>query len=496
MATATARWPCIHDATTLAGLAALRRAHPDRWHTKMRKTAKSVGSSATVSEAMRAGGMGRLLPRGPGEPEARRLKKLRHSARMLCLYFGGTLLDCVNEAWMRRQLQPLVDRLGRDRAGACLTLLRQVVSAATLRKGGSPTLAPRAPRRRASIGPPPERPVAEWDTVELLTRKATPRVRAAVCLQAHLGLTPGRVLELRVDDLHLDPHEGTLRARVLGRDGRVVEQRFSLPPDACRAVSPWARAQRRKGHNAPLFPQRGAPKRSTASINRAIAREAARLIVEAPTMASIRRLAQVALRDLGASRAQVRGSARGPEVQRALSRAASLARQRSRWAFQQGAAPQHLPLRAPARCPVNEPERGRRRVMRRMGVGHSDTPLSRRPPEPAQPRPTLPALPPLEPHDNEFYGEFYHLTSTRPGPRLGTGSLPRTMNATPPPARPSSPSRPMQFSQTSGDLGLTVAGVVATFAGGIVVGCALKDEIEGGVQRVVDRVQDLVEPIE
>ena len=54
--TVTVSWPCVHDATVLAGLAKLRRQHPKRWHLIMREAAHEVGPDATVAEALRAGG--------------------------------------------------------------------------------------------------------------------------------------------------------------------------------------------------------------------------------------------------------------------------------------------------------------------------------------------------------------------------------------------------------------------------------------------------------
>ncbi len=76
-------WPCVSDATHCVGLEALRKQHPQSWHEEMRWAARLVGPKATVAEALRAGGMGALLPQGPTDRDANRLKKRRDCARRL-----------------------------------------------------------------------------------------------------------------------------------------------------------------------------------------------------------------------------------------------------------------------------------------------------------------------------------------------------------------------------------------------------------------------------
>ncbi len=326
----------------------------------------------------------------------------------------------------------------------------------------------------------------------LYTGAKIPMVRAGVCLQAHVGLPPGKVLALRVEDVDVTRDIGRVRARLPDRDGKRVTLSYSLPPVACRALSAWVSKRRRQGGpKALLFPKRGDPKRPTSSINRAIAREAARLKVAAPTMQQIRRLSQVALRELRASRAQVRGSARGPKARRAPTRTATLTQQRDGWAFQQGAAAQPLPLRAPARCRANQPERGRRRDRHKAPEEHPEAPLTRgrlpperpvvRPWEPPWEPPPLPPLPPLSPEEEAVCGKYYYpATTDLPGDQAEDLALVR-QEAVREAAAPPSRQRPAM----GGD-GLTGLGVAATFVAGVFVGAAFKEQIEGGVARVVE----------
>jgi len=273
------RWACVRNATTLRGLAPLRRAHPTDWHLKMHQAAHRVGAAATVAAALRAGGQGLLLPESASEREANRLKKVRHCARRLVEAYGDVPLSGINEQWLLRERRGAHwrDECSKDVSGACFTLLRKLVYRAAMVDRRRPEVRSRMrPKRRSPIdAEPPTRNVARWGDVELLIAHAEPRVRAAVVLQAHIGASPGRVLALRVGDLFLQ--EGAVRVWVPGPGDRLEPVYYALPPDAVRALRPWLQRRGQLGPEALLFPMRGAPTCPTRSLGRAVRRETRRL---------------------------------------------------------------------------------------------------------------------------------------------------------------------------------------------------------------------------
>ncbi len=402
----SSRWACARDATTLKDFGPLRRARPTRWHTVLRRRARRVGLSATVRETMQAGGQGLLLPESSTDREANRLKKVRHCARRLVEQYGDVRLSDINELWLKRKRRSGFWReaCSKDIATACFTLLRQVVCRAAFVDKVKPTVAARLkPQRRAALGAvPTDREAASWGDVELLMARAELRVRAAVVLQAHIGASPGRVLALRVGDVLAS--DGVVRVWVPDSGDRLRPVFYALPADAVRALRPWLQRRAPLGPDALLFPTRGAPTRPTRSIGKALKREAERLGLSPVTMQEIQRLARVGLRDMGGTRAQVRGSKRVRPSERGAS-ARRLARQRKGWAFQRGTGPGVVPVRAPRRCGADQPEKGRGRG-RRVDGQWPVTPVVRGGVEPVAPEvwgsgtgpaaATVVGLPPVE----------------------------------------------------------------------------------------------------
>lgn len=370
-----AGWDCVRDATTLRGLAALRRERPRDWHRVMRGAARRVGLGATVGEALRAGGQGRLLPDDPSPAAANRLKAARSAARWLVGWCGAVRLGAVTEAWLQRERrrQAKAAEVSRDQVGRAFTLLRKLALRAARQDRVPARVRPRCTRgRRAPVAEPPPRPAVDWGTVEALMSDAQDlRVRCAVTLQAHVGASPGRVLALRVGDV--DVRRGVVWVGVPGLDEQVVREPYALPADAAQAVLPWLlRRAGRGGDSALLFPQRGDARRPTRSISRALRRAAEQFGGEPVTLQEVRRLAQGCLRRMGGTRAQVRGSRRvrprrSPESGRRLDR------QRRSWrALPAGG--RRLALRAPRRCGADEPELRRRG---RRGAWRASTPVVR-----------------------------------------------------------------------------------------------------------------------
>lgn len=346
-------WDCVTDATVLRDFAALRRERPHDWHRVMRSAARRVGLRATVAQALRCGGQGALLPEHPGD--ANRLKALRRAARLLVDWYGAVPLGAISEAWLRRQRRRMAveAEVSRDQVSRCFTLLRRVALRAARHDGVAARVRPRLqPCRRATLSPPPERPMpAGWHVEALMADTKDPRVRCAVALQAHVGARPGRVLALRVRDIDL--REGVVRVAIPGPDERLVQERYALPPAALAAVLPWlGRRRRAGGQDALLFPIRGDASRPTTSLSKAIRRETDRIGLPPLTLQAIRRLAQAVLRGLRGTRAQVRGSRRvRPTGPRGWEQ--RLTAQARRW--REGRA-RRLPLRAPRACGADEPE--------------------------------------------------------------------------------------------------------------------------------------------
>ena len=389
LARAAAEWRCVRDATTLDGLAQLQANHPKNWADIMAQYHHSVGPDPTLAQALRAGAKGRLLPRASTEAEARRIKRPRHCARRLIAVFGDVLVRDIDERWMRTERERVFDRLSpsRELTSRCFTLLRQAGHGVQLAAGRVRLHGRLRAKSRQAQGAAPLRQLADWGSVEQLIEKGPYRIRAALALQLHVGLTPGRVLQLRVGDVDLANRYVSVWVR--DARGERVRVSYPLPFDAARAIRPWhteARADR--GKQGRLFPKRGAPKQATVSINRAIARAAVARKVQPVTMAGVRRIAQASLRDLGATRAQVRGSvrARGRTTARRSwrprpeHRGSSLAEMRGGWPLQYGGSATPGPQRAPARCKWNEREARRAQPPRSRvdeGLGVEPTPLRR-----------------------------------------------------------------------------------------------------------------------
>ena len=147
--------PCILDATTLDGLAELRRSHPHEWHRLLRATARHARPSDTVAEALRRGSAPACLPTDSSPAAANRLKRPRHCAHRLVICYGDVSVREIDDRWLARERrrQAVERQLSSSSAliGACFTLLRQLVASAMGRRGRVSPRPARAhsPRRRA-----------------------------------------------------------------------------------------------------------------------------------------------------------------------------------------------------------------------------------------------------------------------------------------------------------------------------------------------------------
>ncbi len=351
-------YPCIHDHTTLSGLAALRRARPHGWHHAMCASAASARPMDSVAHALRRGGSAACLPRDASPASAARLKKARFCARRLVACYGDVVLAEIDDRWLwrERRRQAIEGHLSRspDLIGACFTLLRQLAASARgavpgLRARLPPKVRPPLPRpkmpsaaRRASLG-------AVDSTLHALLPGLPRWLSAALMVQRFVGMRPGRVLALSVDDVDEANHVVRFPARTGG-----PALSFVLPPGAWG----WLRARLQevahRGPTALLFPQRGRARTPRRSISRALTRFCERRGVSRLTMAAVRRRAQADLRAAGACRAQVRG--RGGRRLQVGQLAAALERVRFSWTNPVGDRTRPVSRRAPRRCPPGWPE--------------------------------------------------------------------------------------------------------------------------------------------
>ena len=360
----SAHFPCLDDATILDGLAALRLAAPANWHVAMRRAARQVGPDATVAEALRAGGKGALLPQGCSDRDATSLRKPRDCARRLIEAYGDVVLADIDDAWLRRErlrapTNRHLKRLSRGRAGACFTLLRQMVHAVQREAGISAVTAKLPAQSRPPIGDRRGREPAPWPDLKRLIEEGPPRIQAALILQLHVAARPGRVLALTVGDVDLTA--GVVTVRVRSRAGGTSALRYPLTQRAVVGIQPWHEMRREEaGDGGLLFPMRGEPKRPTPSLSGAIRRAAAEQGCAPVTMAAVRLRAQAGLRAARAPRGMVRGTG-------GVAPALQVAHQpiiESDWGPPDGTPREHVPLRAPPQCQPHQPEVGRERERR------------------------------------------------------------------------------------------------------------------------------------
>lgn len=463
--------PCVRDATTLQGLARLRARHPTSWSQRMRRAARIVAPDATVGEALRAGGMGHLLPRAATSAEANRLKKLRCCGRLLVRVHGHRRISDLDERWLRRARwsAPEDMSVGADLAGAAISLLRRVVHAVQRRAGSVRVHRTLRPKKRRARGEAAQREPAPWGAVEAVMFCPEPRIAAAVAIQAHVGVSPGRVCSMRVGDLDLK--SGTARFLIRGTgDGEFEWVLYALPARALQAIRPWWRLQRVCGADAPLFPQRRRPHLPVRDLARPLQAQLREAGVPRFALADVRRLAQTSLRNLGAMRAQVRGSAVKTSIGRPLTHR-ELARQRRAWSAEHGGQIGRLPKRAPRRCHADEPERRSRRNIRSTSG------------KPNQPRGGKPT---------RGFGEFAPTAHTGAAWRPATGRHDlrrRTLPDRPLPEYIGPPivqqrvvvvDRPQQPAATLDDLALAGA---AGFVAGSALGVIARDTVAGALKQ-------------
>lgn len=288
--------PCLMDATSVVGMAALIRDDPG-WRQTMEAAFRDkpkMTTETTISEALRADQVG-LLCRGGRNTQRRN----RFNARHLVSWCGDVRpADWSDERLHRvdqRYLEDHEDR-PREQIGRERRLLRRIVrriqsdvhGQAIVKKSGQPDA--------HGIGQPPDRRLPPLEAVaEVMEHGGDVAVQIAVVLALALGLSTSELLILRRRDVHL----GSGRVSVKGQPRRLTK---------------WAVAQLRlslPNKRGLLFASTRRPGRPMTNLAGRVRRACKRACGPPFTLRDVRRLWQREGRAVDLPRAAVRGSVCG-----------------------------------------------------------------------------------------------------------------------------------------------------------------------------------------
>jgi hypothetical protein len=303
------------------------------------------------------------LPTDPSSAAANRLKKPRHCARRLLCCYGDVSVGEIDDRWLARERrrQAAEGHLSRSPAltGACFTLLRQLAASV---QGRERRVSPRLrPRRRAALpsvcGPSSTRHrtigIDAVDAVLKALQVGLPLwLGAALHVQRHVGVSPVRVLALKVRDVNL-AHKTVSFPAPNGGPPLV----YPLPAAAWRWVCGRVAEVARAGADARLFPQRRRPKFARRSLQRTLSRICERRSLPRLSMALLRSRAQAELLAADACRAQLRGRSSPALGPAALAAAVERIRAATEQEEDHGRPIERVPRRAPHRCPPGRAER-------------------------------------------------------------------------------------------------------------------------------------------
>ncbi len=290
------QFPCIADATTTRGFAALERALPEAWTEAVRRAWSSLpvpGPDTPLQEVL-ARGTSRILP---DDPAAVKMIAARRSALgRLCDHLPSLPLRDVDSRGLERLVHAY--RHARRTASAAvtsadLTELRRTVEQARVSAGLPPIRGSRDTRPRRRQGRATHRPVAGLDEVDRLLQTTTGWMQGLVLLRVVTTVPDAALRRLRRQDFDLDAgllrvHLGATR-QPGGPEGRLC---FGLPR--------WCVAQLRvsfaglDGWDGArlLFPAKGAPHRPRREVSHAFRLAADACGCSDTTLRSLRRLAQ------------------------------------------------------------------------------------------------------------------------------------------------------------------------------------------------------------
>ncbi|GDX83926.1 hypothetical protein LBMAG42_57370 [Deltaproteobacteria bacterium] len=292
-----AAFPFAFDATTMAGLAALRRELPFDWPDALNQARAPLAAFTAMStlRSVLSKPTDRTVPQG--STDMGRAAGRRSSRRRLCAFVPEIPLEELNEAALAdlvREYRLEASAMSSPMISADVTELRFAVDHARAEASLSPLKPPRPsarPRRR--VGRAPRRSIATLEQVERLLTKAPADLRALLALRVATTAPLSHLLDLRAGDLDLARQRLVIDApRTRGGEGAPARLLFGLPDwcvDLLRSALPgidgWA-------GNRPIF-----PKQPGSTVPRREIAHAFRVFADGcwcsdVTLADLRRLAQ------------------------------------------------------------------------------------------------------------------------------------------------------------------------------------------------------------
>ncbi len=304
---------CTADATSVVGLRALVREHPDDWRERLRRGVPGrvrIHRGLTLRAVLEAGAWPRLMPKPGGSAEG--LRQPRASARRLVERMGGLAILRIDEQVVRAvQAQIEAEGVSGAQISRDLSLLRRVVRSYQLLMGEPGLVRARTPGNTRR-GPGRARKVPPvWVGVEIMKRARSISVKGRVALACGGGLREAESQRLRVMDV--DPKGSRVWVRAL-KNGAPMEDRgrwVDLPEWVmvvvmARVMEVWV-----YGTEALLFSRPGKPReaaRSCAKAVRAICEASGVGLPDVYTLGELRRGWQAVARANGLCHRLMRGT--------------------------------------------------------------------------------------------------------------------------------------------------------------------------------------------
>ena len=260
--------PGVSSAASLAGLPALRKLRPQRWHEDVQAlTPKPPRSSnATVRQVFSSRANEQAMPRHSGDSS--RIKRPRACAGRLIDLIGDSPAVELNG---ERQLARLHERLvatgmAASTADRTVSLARRVFRPWFKSVGIKPRIYRRSRRTNQRVGSRGARPVPSPQQVSALLEELDAPHRLALALAVGAGLLESEILGLRFGDLRLA--DGSVLVQTGGIRGRVGHRclRIEYVADwAWKLVLDTLGDPRQRPPTALVFPNRRDPSRPRSS---------------------------------------------------------------------------------------------------------------------------------------------------------------------------------------------------------------------------------------
>lgn len=274
-----AAFPLAWDATTMAGLAALRRELPFDWLDALDRARESLEAfTATTSlRAVLSRPTERTAPQWTSDLSAAAGR--RSSRRRLCAFVPEVPLEELNEAALAalvREYRIEASAMSSPMISADLTELRFAVDHARAEASLPPLQRPRPsarPRRR--VGRAPRRSLATLEQVEHLLTKAPPELRVLLALRIATTAPLSALLDVRAGALDLRRQRLVIDAPCTRGGERAPARLLFGLPDWCvallRSALPGIDGWRGSRPIFPKEPGSAAPRREIAHVFRVFA---------------------------------------------------------------------------------------------------------------------------------------------------------------------------------------------------------------------------------